>query len=301
LSAANALRLTRHGIADEKLQVARAQMLTHRQYRREQRFCSRLCEFDAGLGMWRYRPDRLWELEPVLRKRLFRFGVSPQILDREMESRDLVDPSGASRDPAENPRVLHRLEVLLDMLIIARCETASDLDPEIEGRKTLSARGRHHRVVIQARTVIHDQWRRMVARVRRDRGWMPRWAVAVILVGAAVQTWQASHDAFLPTKFRILERDGYRCQAPGCTTRRCLEVHHIIHRSHGGPDEAWNLTVLCATHHRHVLHMGTLHVSGKAPHDLTWVAGPPREGPTWVFRGERLVVCSWRPGGAAVA
>lgn len=28
-----------------------------------------------------------------------------------------------------------------------------------------------------------------------------------------------------------------------------LEVHHIIYRSHGGPDEEWNLITLCKEHH----------------------------------------------------
>lgn len=45
----------------------------------------------------------------------------------------------------------------------------------------------------------------------------------------------------------ILQRDGYRCRS--CGARNALHVHHIIFRSQGGPDEAWNLLTLCNSCH----------------------------------------------------
>src|SRR6185369_13043032 len=54
-------------------------------------------------------------------------------------------------------------------------------------------------------------------------------------------TWQRNH--------RIFERDGWRCRVPGCTSRRNLQVHHVVFRSQGGGDEDDNLAVLCAAHH----------------------------------------------------
>ena len=33
---------------------------------------------------------------------------------------------------------------------------------------------------------------------------------------------------------RIYARDGWRCQAPGCSSRRNLEAHHVVHRARGG-------------------------------------------------------------------
>jgi hypothetical protein len=51
---------------------------------------------------------------------------------------------------------------------------------------------------------------------------------------------------------RILRRYGH-CTFPNCEQRHWLQVHHIIHRSQGGPTEEWNLRPDCPFHHR-VLH-----------------------------------------------
>ena len=45
----------------------------------------------------------------------------------------------------------------------------------------------------------------------------------------------------------ILRRDGYKCAS--CGMRGNLCVHHIIFRSHRGPDEVWNLVTLCNSCH----------------------------------------------------
>jgi 5-methylcytosine-specific restriction endonuclease McrA len=155
--------------------------------------------------------------------------------------------------------------------------------------------------LIQARRGVYEHWKRALARIRREHGGLPRWVAMVLLLAAATEQWQTTHDAFLPTEYRILERDGYRCRAPGCTARKSLEVHHIIFRSHNGPDASWNLTTLCAAHHRHAVHEGTLRVWGRAPHDLTWQVGSPDGGATWIYRGDRSVVFAWRPAGAEAA
>lgn len=47
--------------------------------------------------------------------------------------------------------------------------------------------------------------------------------------------------------FEIRERDWHRCRA--CGVGRDLQIHHITFRSHGGPDEPWNLALLCAKCH----------------------------------------------------
>ncbi|MDQ7825832.1 MAG: HNH endonuclease [Candidatus Eremiobacteraeota bacterium] len=78
---------------------------------------------------------------------------------------------------------------------------------------------------------------------------------------------------------RILKRDRFRCQAPGCRCRRNLQVHHIIRRSQGGSDDEWNLITLCEACHLHLLHgLRTLTIKGRAPHDLTFTFGSPSEG-----------------------
>lgn len=46
----------------------------------------------------------------------------------------------------------------------------------------------------------------------------------------------------------VVDRDNGICQV--CGTTFAPEIHHIIYRSHGGPDEAWNLITLCKPHHQ---------------------------------------------------
>lgn len=62
----------------------------------------------------------------------------------------------------------------------------------------------------------------------------------------------------IPPRVRadVLARDRHRCQAPGCSHTRFLEVHHIKPRSHGGGNNPSNLVTLCAGCHR-------LHHEGK--------------------------------------
>jgi 5-methylcytosine-specific restriction endonuclease McrA len=49
---------------------------------------------------------------------------------------------------------------------------------------------------------------------------------------------------------RVLERDGWRCQA--CGSMQNLQVHHLKFRSQSGNDEAQNLITLCAQCHEQV-------------------------------------------------
>jgi 5-methylcytosine-specific restriction endonuclease McrA len=48
----------------------------------------------------------------------------------------------------------------------------------------------------------------------------------------------------------VLARDQHRCRAPGCGSRKYLEVHHVIPREQGGPHTAANLVTLCSRCHR---------------------------------------------------
>ncbi|MDQ7824649.1 MAG: HNH endonuclease signature motif containing protein [Candidatus Eremiobacteraeota bacterium] len=92
---------------------------------------------------------------------------------------------------------------------------------------------------------------------------------------------------------RILKRDRFRCQSPGCRCRRNLHIHHIIRRSQGGTDDPWNLITLCEACHLHLLHgLRTLTIMGRAPFGITVIFGSLSEGeiPFLVYqRGCRLV------------
>jgi hypothetical protein len=71
----------------------------------------------------------------------------------------------------------------------------------------------------------------------------------------------------------VIERDGYRCAVPGCSSRRNLHDHHIEFRSAGGSDAQGNRITLCAFHHQRCLHAGLLRIRGRAPAELVFELG----------------------------
>ena len=71
----------------------------------------------------------------------------------------------------------------------------------------------------------------------------------------------------------VIERDGYRCAVPGCSSRRNLQNHHIHFRSARGSDEAWNRVTLCAFHHLRGVHAARARVRGQAPEGLVFELG----------------------------
>jgi hypothetical protein len=52
----------------------------------------------------------------------------------------------------------------------------------------------------------------------------------------------------------LLVRDG-GCRFPGCSARRFLHAHHVVHVAKGGQTKLSNLVTLCSTHHR-LIHDG---------------------------------------------
>jgi hypothetical protein len=59
----------------------------------------------------------------------------------------------------------------------------------------------------------------------------------------------------------VYHRDGNRCQHPGCSNTRWLQVHHIIAWAEGGATDLDNLILLCGVHHRWV-HEHHWHITG---------------------------------------
>src|SRR5690606_30120968 len=53
------------------------------------------------------------------------------------------------------------------------------------------------------------------------------------------------------------------CRVPGCSNRRWLHGHHIVHWEDHGETELHNLVLVCGAHHR-AIHRGELHVTGNA-------------------------------------
>lgn len=91
----------------------------------------------------------------------------------------------------------------------------------------------------------------------------------------------------------VIERDGYRCAVPGCTSRRNLHDHHIVFRSAGGTDEPSNRVTLCAFHHQRGVHGGLVRVRGRAPDSLLFELGlRPGWAPLARYRSGDLAVPS---------
>ncbi|MFH2006133.1 MAG: HNH endonuclease, partial [bacterium] len=111
------------------------------------------------------------------------------------------------------------------------------------------------------------------------------------LVEQFLEVWSAPE--LRPTQseslYRIAERDGWRCAAPGCSCRRNLAVHHIVFRSRGGGEEDSNLVLLCNRHHLEGVHAARLRVTGQAPDRLVWEMGLESGLPLWEVRGQRLI------------
>jgi hypothetical protein len=75
---------------------------------------------------------------------------------------------------------------------------------------------------------------------------------------------ERAHQDVTPSVARFVRRrDGGRCRVPGCRSARGLEIHHIVHREHGGGHEAGNLILLCSSCHT-AHHDGILQISGTA-------------------------------------
>ncbi|MGV8120412.1 MAG: HNH endonuclease [Candidatus Xenobiia bacterium LiM19] len=115
-------------------------------------------------------------------------------------------------------------------------------------------------------------------------------------LAALLQGWLLTEKAHLrfARNYAILKRDRFRCQVPGCNCRRNLHIHHIIPRSQSGSDEPENKITLCEKHHLRLLHnLLTLKIEGTAPHNLTFIFGPPshRDGRPFLkyIRGRKVL------------
>jgi len=99
------------------------------------------------------------------------------------------------------------------------------------------------------------------------------------LLDHALASWTA-RDPAAARPDPVIERDGYRCAVPGCSSRRNLQDHHIVFRSAGGSNAPDNRITLCAFHHHRCLHTGRMRVSGRAPEHLVFELGVTSDGPS---------------------
>ena len=113
----------------------------------------------------------------------------------------------------------------------------------------------------------------------------PRWTALERLLRHVITHWESTPRYSDP----VFARDGWRCTVPACSSRRNLHDHHIRFRSRGGDNRRANRTAVCAAHHLHGIHDGTVRASGTAPHAIEWQLGVrPGAPPFRAFVGDRL-------------
>jgi hypothetical protein len=143
---------------------------------------------------------------------------------------------------------------------------APDVDPEATQELVF-------RVPVPVAVLFHGVRETLRARLRAERGRSLHDGEAFdALLDCALLTWRL-RDPRARRPDPVLERDGYRCAVPGCTSRRSLHVHHIRFRSACGSDAPANLVTLCAFHHQRCLHAGLLRLRGSAPGGLVFELG----------------------------
>jgi hypothetical protein len=130
------------------------------------------------------------------------------------------------------------------------------------------------RVSVRVPAEVAEHFTSLLRRVRRlhhhvlDDGQCVVW----MLVRFASE-WAKPELEAIHRQYATFERDGWLCSSPHCTARRHLEEHHLLFRSEGGPDAAWNLSCRCAGCHRSTIHDGYMKVKGRAPDGMIQVLG----------------------------
>ena len=111
------------------------------------------------------------------------------------------------------------------------------------------------------------------AKLRPECGHFPSdGEVFEAMLECALLAWTL-RDPGARTPDAVVEREGWRCAVPGCTSRRNLHDHHLRFRSAGGSDAPENRVALCAFHHQRCLHVGFLRIRGRAPDGLVFELG----------------------------
>ncbi|MBI1951700.1 MAG: DUF222 domain-containing protein [Acidobacteria bacterium] len=155
-----------------------------------------------------------------------------------------------------------------------------------------------HRIAFYAPPDVAGLWHLAVRACREAAGTHLReWECLLIFIQEMRDTWENPGDSDWRRRYRILERDGWRCKVPGCTSRSHLNAHHIIFRSHQGDNDEGNLVTLCG-HHQAGIHQRRVRCSGRAPDALWWELGARPDGPPLArYFGDRIAGAGERPPG----
>jgi len=130
--------------------------------------------------------------------------------------------------------------------------------------------------------------RRLARLFSRKTGHVPDWVGLFAMLEDFVLTWDDPTGMPKRVADKIYSRDGWRCTAPGCTSRSNLESHHLEYRSRGGDlKDPSNQTTQCGFHHRQGEHGKYASVRGVAPLGLEWSLG--QDGIAQQYRNELRV------------
>jgi hypothetical protein len=125
---------------------------------------------------------------------------------------------------------------------------------------------------------------------------VPVWVALLAALEDFALTWDSAGPWAGRPPDPIMVRDGWRCAAPGCTSRRNLEDHHLRYRSRGGADDPANRVCLCRFHHQRGEHGGLAACSGRAPLGVMWRLG--RDAAGGLYRNERRIGPGTAPAAA---
>jgi hypothetical protein len=108
---------------------------------------------------------------------------------------------------------------------------------------------------------------------------VPQWVGLLALLEDFTETWDNPEGMPKRKADKICVRDGWRCSAPGCTSRKNLESHHLEYRPRGGDEEAdWKQVCVCRFHHQMGEHGAFAQCRGRAPLDVVWRLGKEKLG-----------------------
>jgi hypothetical protein len=216
-----------------------------------------------------------------------RLGLSARSVEERVRVEERRQTSAALREarrrglPFEKLRLLARLpeEEIAARIPAAEALTCVALRRELEDRaeRRMRAQGRLSiPLPLRVATVLAAAVKAVRDRAARN---LPFGRCLAMVARHFLDTWKGVVRRSRTPSRKVRERDGCRCQVPGCS-RQATHAHHVLFRSHGGGDELDNQIGLCAFHHLRCVHGGWLRVVGRAPDELRWyLRGQPWKGP----------------------
>ena len=187
----------------------------------------------------------------------------------------------AAEDEAEAPRCVR-----------TEPEESQERDPDLEEEVSLAESGlldddlpelsprfrRHVTVSLHAPLALRKLFHAAVAAVRSRHGWHHDEGECLhwMLLHFA-HTHASPEIERILQSYVIAERDAWLCSLPHCRSHGPFHRHHKILRSRGGPDDPWNLFLLCDACHR-LVHDGKVVIRGRAPDDLFFFLGVRPDG-----------------------